>query len=60
MLGDRYRVEEMIGVGGMGIVYRATHVTIGKPMAVKILRLRHAKKESVAKRFAQEARARPA
>lgn len=55
VLGDRYRVEEMIGVGGMGIVYRATHVTIGKPMAVKVLRVRHARQESVSARFAQEA-----
>lgn len=55
VLGERYRIDEMIGVGGMGIVYRATHVAIGKPMAIKVLRKRHAQKESVAKRFAQEA-----
>jgi tRNA A-37 threonylcarbamoyl transferase component Bud32 len=55
VLGDRYRVEEMIGLGGMGVVYRATHVTIGKAMAVKVLRARHAVQESVAQRFAQEA-----
>ena len=36
-LGGLYRVEELIGVGGMGRVYRATHALLGKSFAVKVL-----------------------
>ncbi|NVB41686.1 serine/threonine protein kinase [Pseudenhygromyxa sp. WMMC2535] len=56
VLSERYRVDERIGVGGMGVVYRATHVMIGKAVAVKVLRPRHAKQREIATRFAQEAR----
>jgi tRNA A-37 threonylcarbamoyl transferase component Bud32 len=37
-LGGKYRVEAEIGQGGFGVVYRATHLGLGKPRAVKILR----------------------
>jgi serine/threonine-protein kinase len=33
-----YRVEEMIGSGGMGVVYRGVHPIIGRPVAIKVLR----------------------
>ncbi len=56
VLGDRYRVEERIGSGGMGVVYRATHVLIGKRVAIKVLRRRFARQPEIAQRFAQEAR----
>ncbi len=32
-----YRVEELIGSGGMGTVYRATQLSLGRPVAVKVL-----------------------
>ena len=56
VLGDRYRVEERIGSGGMGVVYRAKHVVIGKRVAIKVLRRRFARHADVAQRFGQEAR----
>ncbi|MFV8756091.1 protein kinase domain-containing protein [Nannocystaceae bacterium ST9] len=56
VLGDRYQVEERIGSGGMGVVYRATHVLIGKRVAIKVLRRRFARQTDIAQRFAQEAR----
>jgi serine/threonine-protein kinase len=56
VLGDRYRVDARIGAGGMGVVYKATHLLIGRTLAIKVLRRRYAEQDEVAKRFALEAR----
>ena len=55
ILDQRYRLDAKLGVGGMGIVYRATHVIINKPLAVKVLRSEHARQPEVLQRFLLEA-----
>ena len=57
IIAGRYRVESILGEGGMGIVYRAVHITLGKVVALKVLRQDMAHDEVVAQRFVQEAKA---
>lgn len=38
VLDEKYKLEEMIGTGGFGAVYKATHLTLKKPVAIKIFR----------------------
>ncbi|APR87019.1 Serine/threonine protein kinase [Minicystis rosea] len=39
LIDARYRVERAIGAGGFGTVYRAFHVGLGSPVALKVLKL---------------------
>ncbi|MEA2175389.1 MAG: eukaryotic-like serine/threonine-protein kinase [Blastocatellia bacterium] len=54
---DKYRLDERLGVGGMGTVYRATHLLIDRPVAVKVLNPRFVEDEAAQARFRREARA---
>jgi serine/threonine protein kinase len=53
----KYRLDERLGGGGMGTVYRATHLLIDRPVAVKVLSQRFVDDETVQQRFRREARA---
>jgi serine/threonine protein kinase len=58
ILAGKYRVEEEIGSGGMGIVVSARHVTMGHRLAIKLLKVHEDKDPSGAvARFVREARA---
>ncbi|MDF1800184.1 MAG: protein kinase [Planctomycetota bacterium] len=37
-IGERYQLEEVIGAGSMGIVYRGRHKTLDRPVAIKLIR----------------------
>src|SRR5437868_10601624 len=56
-LEDKYRLEALLGSGGMCYVYRATHIQMGKQVAVKILKPHLAADTALSQRFEQEARA---
>jgi eukaryotic-like serine/threonine-protein kinase len=53
----KYRLDERLGGGGMGTVYRATHMLIERPVAVKVLSQRFVGDETAQQRFRREARA---
>ena len=55
-LGGLYQVESLIGVGGMGRVYRAVHARLGKAYAVKVLPEERSEKQKAVERFLREAR----
>lgn len=59
MLGriGRYEVERLIGVGGMGVVFKAFDTELNRPVAVKVLAPYLAGSGAARKRFAREARA---
>ncbi|MCZ7678849.1 MAG: serine/threonine protein kinase [Sandaracinaceae bacterium] len=51
----RYLMEGVLGQGGMGVVYRAKHVVLGKPLAMKVLKADVSKDQEIIARFRQEA-----
>ena len=57
VLAGRYRIERVLGEGGMGVVLAAEHLVLGERVAVKLLLPEAAKIEGVVARFQREARA---
>src|SRR5262245_18884067 len=55
VLGGTYRLEHVIGTGGMGTVYQATHVRLPRRFAVKLLLPEIAAKRELFERFKREA-----
>jgi serine/threonine-protein kinase len=56
-LANKYRVEELINEGGMGAVYRGTHVLMDKTVAIKVLHPALAADDKIVARFSREAKA---
>ena len=57
VLGERYRLERELGAGGMGTVWEAVQLDLGRRVAVKLLHARHAGDTDLRERFFREARA---
>jgi serine/threonine-protein kinase len=55
VIADRYRLVDLVGEGGMGAVYRAEHIRMGKVLALKILRGDFAASTGAVDRFLAEA-----
>jgi serine/threonine-protein kinase len=55
-VGGKYVVQRMIGSGGNGRVYEATHATIGHRVAIKIVHARLSERTEVVARLGREAR----
>jgi serine/threonine protein kinase len=56
-IAGKYRIDTILGTGGMGQVYRATRISIGDKVAVKILQPELADNQEIIKRFHIEAQA---
>jgi serine/threonine-protein kinase len=57
VLAEKYRVERLIGQGGMGVVVEARHVTLDDRVALKFLLPEYATHPEASERFLREARA---
>jgi serine/threonine-protein kinase len=57
VLAGKYRVERVLGTGGMGVVVAAHHIGLDTKVAVKLLLPEMLSQEEVVARFAREARA---
>ncbi|MEZ4232971.1 MAG: protein kinase [Polyangiaceae bacterium] len=57
VLAGKYRVEKVLGAGGMGVVVQATHIVLNDRVALKFLLPAVAKHENTAARFLREAQA---
>ncbi len=56
-LDDKYRLDRLLGQGGMGAVYLSTHVGTGRDVAVKLIAPELMRKGEFFQRFKREARA---
>ncbi|MFO0742004.1 MAG: protein kinase [Labilithrix sp.] len=57
VLGDKYRVERILGAGGMGVVVAARHIELNQRVALKFMLKEAMTDPSHAERFLREARA---
>jgi serine/threonine protein kinase len=57
VLDGRYRLDALLGEGGMGAVYRAHHLAMDRKVAIKLLKPHLTSDEIMLQRFAREARA---
>jgi serine/threonine protein kinase len=55
VIHDHYRVDALLGQGGMGAVFRGRHLGLQRDVAIKVLRPELGRTDSTAKRFDREA-----
>lgn len=56
-IDSKYQIQSLLGVGGMGAVFRARHTFIGNDVAIKMINPKLASNNETAERFLREARA---
>ena len=57
VLDEKYRLDEPLGQGGMGMVYKATHLGTDRVVALKLIAERYSDQPEFVERFRREARA---
>ena len=57
IVGDRFRIERILGKGGMGVVAVATHLQLEQRVAIKVLHQAMSEDPGVVARFLREAQA---
>jgi serine/threonine protein kinase len=55
VIAEKYRIDQVAGTGATGVVYRAMHLTLGKPLAVKVLAKHLMANPTAQARFRREA-----
>nr|MBA3456394.1 serine/threonine protein kinase [Deltaproteobacteria bacterium] len=55
LLGERFQVQELLGQGGSGTIYRAEHVTLRRRVAIKVLHNELSRDDLAVERFRREA-----
>ena len=54
IIGNRYEIVQLLGAGGMGAVYKARDIEIGRLVAFKVIRPEFARDRNIIERFKQE------
>src|SRR5579884_4275839 len=57
VVAGKFSVEEVLGIGGMGVVVAARHVHLGQRVAIKFLKRDAARHKDAVSRFLREAKA---
>src|ERR1041384_4517670 len=57
VLDEKYRIDKLLGQGGMGAVYQATHLGTGRPVALKVIAPQFMANAQFVERFRREAEA---
>ena len=55
LLGERFVVQELLGQGGSGTIYRAEHITLRRKVAIKVLHTELSRDDLAVERFRREA-----
>src|SRR5262245_1045448 len=55
ILGERFQVQELLGQGGSGAIYRAEHITLRRKVAIKVLHNELSRDDLAVERFRREA-----
>ncbi len=56
IIGRRFRIDEVIAAGGMGIVYKGWHLVLDHPIAIKVVRPEYADRTEIISLFVNECR----